>query len=34
MKSLNPFELKRMLEAKLDIFFRILKQGKNGEKAA
>lgn len=34
MKSLNPFELKRMLETKLDIFFRLVKQGKTGEKAA
>jgi len=34
MKSLNPFELKRGLEKKLDLFFRLLKAGKNGKIAA
>lgn len=34
MKSLNPFHLKRGLEQKLDCFFRLLKQGKSGKKAA
>lgn len=34
MKSLNPFELKRGLESKLDLFFSLLKQGKSGKKAA
>ena len=34
MKSLNPFELKRALEQRLDLFFSLLKQGKNGKKAA
>lgn len=34
MKSLNPFELKRGLEQKLDLFFRLLKQGKSGKIAA
>lgn len=29
MKSLNPFDLKRGLEQKLDLFFRLLKQGKS-----
>jgi hypothetical protein len=34
MKSLNPFDLKRGLEQKLDLFFRLLKQGKSGKLAA
>jgi IS30 family transposase len=34
MKSLNPFDLKRGLEQKLDLFFKLLKQGKNGKIAA
>ncbi len=34
MKSLNPFTLKRGLEQKLDLFFKLLKQGKSGRKAA
>lgn len=34
MKSLNPFELKRGLEAKLELFFKLLKQSKTGKKAA
>jgi hypothetical protein len=34
MKSLNPFELKKGLEKKLDLFFRLLKQGKSGKRAA
>lgn len=34
MKSLNPFVLKRGLEQKLDLFFKLLKQGKSGKKAA
>lgn len=34
MKSLNPFHLKRGLEQKLDHFFRLLKAGKSGKKAA
>ena len=34
MKSLNPFELKKGLEQKLDLFFRLLKQGKSGKRAA
>jgi hypothetical protein len=34
MKSLNPFELKRGLESKLDLFFSLLKQGQSGKKAA
>lgn len=34
MKSLNPFELKKGLEQKLDLFFRLLKQGKSGKLAA
>lgn len=34
MKSLNPFELKRGLEQKLDLFFRLLKQGKSRNMAA
>ena len=33
-KSLNPFELKKGLEHKLEIFFRLLKQTKTGKKAA
>ena len=31
MKSLNPFVLKQGLEQKLDLFFRLLKQSKNGK---
>ena len=34
MKSLNPFDLKRGLEQKLDLFFRLLKQEKTGKIAA
>jgi hypothetical protein len=34
MKSLNPFELKRGLETKLDLFFRLLKHSKSGKIAA
>ena len=34
MKSLNPFALKRALEEKLDLFFRMLKQGKSWKEAA
>lgn len=34
MRSLNPFDLKRGLESKLDLFFRLLKQGKSGKIAA
>jgi hypothetical protein len=34
MESLNPFHLKKGLEQKLDLFFTLLKQGKNGRKAA
>lgn len=34
MKSLNPFHLKQGLEQKLDLFFRMLKQGKAGKIAA
>jgi len=34
MKSLNPFNLKKGLEAKLDLFFKLLKESKNGKKAA
>ena len=34
MKSLNPFDLKRGLEQKLDLFFRLLKQGKPEKIAA
>lgn len=34
MKSLNPFDLKRGLEQKLNLFFRLLKQGKSGKIAA
>lgn len=34
MSSLNPFELKRGLEAKLDLFFRLLKQSNTGKIAA
>jgi hypothetical protein len=34
MKSLNPFDLKRGLEAKLEVFFRTLKETKSGKKAA
>lgn len=34
MKSLNPFHLKQGLEQKLDLFFKLLKQGKSGKKAA
>lgn len=34
LKSLNPFELKRGLEQKLDLFFRLLKQNNLGRKAA
>lgn len=34
MKSLNPFELKRGLETKLDLFFKLLKQSISGQIAA
>lgn len=34
MKSLNPFDLKRGLEQKLDLFFSLLKKGKSGRLAA
>ena len=34
MMSLNPFDLKRGLEQKLDLFFSLLKQGKSRELAA
>ncbi len=34
MKSLNPFNLKRGLEQKLDLFFRLLKQGETERIAA
>lgn len=34
MMGLNPFELKRGLETKLEIFFKLLKQSKSGKKAA
>jgi hypothetical protein len=34
MKSFNPFDLKRGLEQKLDIFFRLLKQGVKDKIAA
>lgn len=33
-KTLNPFELKRGLEKKLEIFFSLLRQSKTGKKAA
>lgn len=33
-KTLNPFELKRALEKKLDLFFGLLRQSKAGKKAA
>jgi hypothetical protein len=33
-KSLNPFVLKRALEEKLEVFFRLLKDTKTGKKAA
>jgi hypothetical protein len=34
MKSLNPFHLKRGLEQKLELFFRLLKRANTGKKAA
>ena len=34
MKALNPFDLKQGLEQKLDLFFRLLKQGKSERLAA
>jgi hypothetical protein len=34
MKSLNPFELKQGLEAKLELFFKLLRQSKAGQQAA
>ena len=33
-KSLNPIELKRALEQRLDQFFKLLKESKTGKKAA
>ena len=33
-KSMNPFELKRGLEKRLELFFSLLRQGKAGKKAA
>ncbi len=34
LKSLNPFELRIGLEAKLNLFFKLLKQSNHGKKAA